>query len=179
MTPSPTPVWIYRVLIGGEMRDLVCVLPNEIGFATGLPQEAIVGALLEPVANLEGPGDDLSELSPDNFAENPVFRAFFHDIVRRYAPDEPGLRDEARRGHPYVYIIDPRTPDPGSDLSEIAEDIVGAFEVREGIIVSESYAPNPNYRLFTDNGFFTLSGALGQRLLEEVERRAAMRKAPS
>jgi hypothetical protein len=179
MRPSSTPVWIYRVLFGGEMRDLVCVLPNEIGFATGLPGEAIVGRLIEPVADLEGPGDDARELRPDNFAENPVFRAFFHDMVRRYAPDEPGLREEARRGGRYVYIIDSRTPDLGLDLSDMVEDIVGSFEVRDGAIVSESYFPNPHYRLFTQNGFFALSGAIGQRLLEEVERRAVMRKARS
>jgi hypothetical protein len=179
MTPSSTPVWIYRVLIGGEVRDLVCVLPTEIGFATGLPEEAIVGMLLEPAANFEGPGDAAPELSPENFAENPVFRTFFHDMVRRYAPDEPELREQARGGQRFVYVIDPRTPDPGLDLTEMVEDIVGTFEVCGGAVVSEAYVPNPHYRLFTENGFFTLSGAIGQRLLEEVERRAVMRKAAS
>lgn len=176
MTPSATPVWIYRVLMRGAMRDLVCVLPHEIGFETGLPQEAIVGMLLKPVADLEDPECDARELSPENFAENPVFRTFFHDMVRRYAPDEPELREQARGGQRFVYVIDPRTPDPGLDLTEMVEDIVGTFEVRGGAVVSEAYVPNPHYRLFTENGFFTLSGAIGQRLLEEVGRRAVMRK---
>jgi hypothetical protein len=169
VTASPTPVWIYRVLIAGEFRDLVCVLPTEIGFTTGLPEEAIVGMLL----------DQSDELSPHNFAENPVFRAFFHDMVRRFAPEEPELQASARTAQGFVYVIDSRTPDPSLDLTDMVEDIVGTFEVRNGAIGSEAYVPNPRYRLFSENGLFSLGGAVGQRLLEEVERRAVMRKSRS
>jgi hypothetical protein len=48
-----------------------------------------------------------------------------------------------------------------------AEDVVGAFIVRDGR-VSETYFPNEKHRLLTDNGFFRLSDTQHQRLLEEI-----------
>ena len=158
-------VFVVRAVVGGAPRDYATILPPEAVFATGLPNEAIVGLLLEPPS-------DGRPLSPDAFAENPAFRKVLDEVIGRHAPDEPALRDEARRlGSGYVYVIDGRTPDPRAQAP--AEDVIGAFQVRGGELVREPYLPNPRHRLFTGNGFFRLSDTLHQRLLEEIARRRA------
>lgn len=158
-------VFICRAVVGGEPRDYVTVIPPETAFATGLPAQAIVGILLEPVAEGEAP-------AVDAFAENPAFRNLLNEVVGRHAPDEPAIRDEAvRLGSGYVYVIDGRTPDPAGQAP--AEDVVGAFQVRDGAVVREPYLPNPRHQLLSGNGFFRLSATLHQRLLEEIARRRA------
>jgi hypothetical protein len=156
-------VFICRVDARGEARDYATVLPPETAFATGLPAEAIVGILLEPAAQGRAP-------SPDAFAENPAFRALLDEVIGRHAPDEPEIEAEAARlGSGYVYVIDGRTPDPRGQVPP--EDVVGAFQVREGAVVREPYLPNPRHRLLGENGFFRVSGTLRRRLLEEIARR--------
>ncbi|HEU4452884.1 MAG TPA: hypothetical protein VFR81_07480 [Longimicrobium sp.] len=158
-----TSVFVCRVVVSGETRDYATVIPPETAFATGLPADAIVGILLEPAAEGQAP-------SVDAFAENPAFRALLDEVVGRHAPDEPAIRDEAvRLGSGYVYVIDGRTPDPAGQVP--AEDVVGAFQVREGTIVRDPYLPNPRHQLLSENGFFRLGDALHQRLLEEIARR--------
>lgn len=156
-------IFICRAVVRGEARDYATVLPPETAFATGLPTEAIVGILLELAAEGKAP-------SPDAFAENPGFRALLDEVIGRHAPDEPAIRDEAARlGSGYVYVIDGRTPDPRGRVP--AEDVVGAFQVRDGGVVREPYLPNPRHRLLGENGFFSLSDTLRRRLLEEIARR--------
>ncbi|HEX2202715.1 MAG TPA: hypothetical protein VHG91_05445 [Longimicrobium sp.] len=160
MQPS---VFVCRVVIHGEPRDYATVLPPERVFAGGLPAEAIVGLLLAPAAEGRAP-------RPDAFAENPAFRALFDEVAGRHAPDEPEIAGEARRlGSGYVYVIDGRTPNPRGDVP--AEDVVGAFQVRDGAVVREPYLPNPKYRLLGENGFFRLSDTLRAHLLDEIARR--------
>lgn len=156
-------VFVCRVAVQGEPRDYATVLPPERVLATGLPAEAIVGLLLEPAAEGRAP-------HPEAFAENPAFRALFDEVVGRHAADDPAIVDQARRlGSGYVYVIDGRTPDARGDVP--AEDVVGAFQVREGAVVREPYLPNPKYRLLGEHGFFVLSDTLHQRLLDEIARR--------
>jgi hypothetical protein len=160
-----TSVFVCRVDVRGETRDSVTVIPPETAFATGLPAQAIVGILLEPAAEGKAP-------AVDSFAENPAFRELLNGVIGRHAPDEPAIRDEAARlGSGYVYVIDGRTPDPAGQVP--AEDVVGAFQVREGTIVRDPYLPNPRHQLLSENGFFRLSDTLHQRLLEEIARRRA------
>ena len=156
-------VFICRVAVRGEMRDHATVFAPETVFATGLPTEAIVGILLEPAVEGRAP-------SPEAFAENPAFRTLLDEVIGRHAPDDPAIEEEARwLGSGYVYVIDGRTPDPGGRVPP--EDVVGAFQVREGVVVREPYLPNPRHRLLGENGFFRLSDTLHQRLLEEIVRR--------
>lgn len=156
------PVFVYRVSVNGEPRDYVSVLPPETARAMGLPNESIVGVLLRR-------GDD-GEPVLESFSGNPAFHELLNEVVGRYAPDEPALREQAGRvGSGYVYVIDGRTPDPRGDVP--AEDVVGAFQVRDGQVVREPYLPNPRHQLLTRNGFFRLSDTLNQRLLDEIARR--------
>lgn len=49
-----------------------------------------------------------------------------------------------------------------------AEDVMGAFQVKDGEIVPGSYQANPNHRILSHNGFFQLEPILQQRLLDEL-----------
>jgi hypothetical protein len=174
MAANSLPFSIHRVLMpdGSGFRDLLCLVPPGWGFDKGLPSVVIVGALRSLHRHLLDSGDYPLDISPENFIENRVFRDLFHEIVRRFASDEPGFGAEARRlGSGFVYVIDSRTPDPGGEVP--SEDIVGGFEVRGGAVVGEAYFANPHFRLIGKNGFFTLSGWLSERLLEEIVRRTA------
>ncbi|HSU14840.1 hypothetical protein [Longimicrobium sp.] len=158
---EPTPVYIYRVSVDGEMRDYVSVLAPGVVQRAGLPAASIVGGFTE--RTVEG------EPVPASFAGNPAFVEVLSRVVARHGPDEPALRDEARRvGSGYVYVIDGRTPDPSAPMQ--AEDVIGAFQVRGGGVVREPYLPNPKHQLFTDNGFFRLSDELHRRLVEEIAK---------
>ena len=78
-----------------------------------------------------------------------------------------GLIAEAlRQGEGLVVVIDQRTPTPTGAVS--AEDIVGAFAVHSGQLVSGSYRPNPNHALLTANGFFQLGSELQPCLLQTL-----------
>jgi hypothetical protein len=171
MAPSPALLYIFRVLVKDEgWRDLVSVLPPETVFPTGLPENAIVGTLLNPDGHLRDPEEKPVDLSPASFAENPVFRTLYYDVVARLALEDPGIHYEARRkAERYVYVMDSRTPTPGGEVP--AEDIIGCFEVRDGSIVRDPFIPSSKYRLFGENGFFTLDVTFHQELLAEIARR--------
>jgi hypothetical protein len=153
-------VYVYRVSVDGEMRDYVSILPPEMTQRLGLPGAAVVGVLLTP---------DGAEEVPllERFSPNPAFVELLSHVVGRHGPDEPSLVEEARRvGSGYVYVIDGRTPDPAAPMQ--AEDVIGAFQVRDGEVVREPYLPNARHQLLTGNGFFRLSDTLHQRLVEEI-----------
>jgi hypothetical protein len=155
--------WVCRVKTPEGEQDYVTLLPPELILEHGLAPEAIVGVL----SCLLGPE---SRITPEIFARNRVFVEFLHDVIARHAPQEPGLQAEAQRlGNGWVYVIDQRTPTPDGAIPP--EDVLGALEVRDGMIVAESYRPNPNHRILSDNGFFRLGDYLHQRLMEELARR--------
>ncbi|HYH83036.1 MAG TPA: hypothetical protein VEX86_24790 [Longimicrobium sp.] len=157
---SPT-VFVCRVRVPEGTREYVTVLPPDDVLARGLPNHAIVGALLHPLAE----GEDAH---PDVFTPNPAFVRFMHDVLARHAASEPGLRDEARRlGDGYVYVIDARTPDPTGAVPP--EDVIGAVQVTGGEPVPGSYRANPKHQLLTAHGFFSLGEELHALLMREVE----------
>lgn len=155
-------VYVYRVSVDGEMRDYVSILPPEMTQRLGLPGSAVVGVLLAPE------GEEMPLL--ERFSANPAFAELLGRVVGRHGPDEPSLVEEARRvGSGYVYVIDGRTPDPAAPMR--AEDVIGAFQVRDGEVVREPYLPNPRHQLLTGDGFFRLSDTLHAKLLEELAAR--------
>jgi hypothetical protein len=161
---EPSSVYVYRVSVEGEMRDYASILPPETARRAGLPGAAIVGAFTERRPD--------GGVVMDSFSANPAFLELLNAVVGRHGPDEPALAEEARRlGSGYVYVIDGRTPDPSAPMR--AEDVIGAFQVRDGEVVRDPYLQNPQYRLLTANGFFRLSDTLHAQLLEEIEQRRA------
>src|SRR5438128_488078 len=125
------PIVVYCADTPDGAKDYVSCLPHEQVFARGLVPEAIIGVLLRPLA----PGESII---PTVFARNRVFVDFMQGVVARRGPELPGLIAEARRqAEGWVYVIDQRTRTPQGAIPP--EDIVGAFEVKGGKVLRDSY----------------------------------------
>jgi hypothetical protein len=149
-------VGVFEVRTKDGFVGMVSPLSHEFVFKKGLPNEAVFGTV--PSGN--------DKILPSNFTANPTFIEFLQGFVAEHTPSLAAFMDEARRlWDGYVYVIDYRTPDVYGDVPQ--EDILGVFEVRSGEPVS--YKTNPNYRLFTERGFFVLHPELEVRLLAEIE----------
>jgi hypothetical protein len=86
----------------------------------------------------------------------------------------PGLIAKAKRqGEGWVYVVDQRTPFPQGAVPP--EDIVGAFEIKDGQVVSGSYRPSPKHMILSASGFFRLGSELQPCLLEELNALAGGR----
>lgn len=72
-------VFVARVDTPEGRRDLVTLLPPSGSFEQGLVPEAIVGSLLRPLGPHEA-------VTPDNFARNPVFVEFLHQVALYHRP---------------------------------------------------------------------------------------------
>lgn len=155
------PVWVFRVQMPDGWRDLVACVAPERASSRGLVPQAIVGELIRPL----DPGEPIR---PEVFARNSVFVDFLHEVIGRRGPDCPELRSKARQvGNGSLFLVDRRTPTPQGDVP--AEDIIGAFEVRDGEFVPDSYQGSPNHMILSDHGFLDLGTQLQAALLEEVQ----------
>jgi hypothetical protein len=142
------------------LKHYVSFLPGEHVFARGLVPESIVGVLLRPLE----PGEAITSAV---FARNRVFVDFMHDVIARRGPGVPGLIAEARRQrNGWVYVVDQRTQMPQGLVPP--EDIVGAFEVKDGEVVPGSYRRSPRHVILSADGFFQLGVELQACLMEEV-----------
>jgi len=141
--------------------DILALLPPEIFTKRGIGYDSIVGHWTEFVAE----GD---EMPAATFRPNKAFVALLHDVVAINAPLVPELQTAARKQHKgWLYILDARTPTPDGEVP--LRDIIGAFEVREGAMVPDSYWANPEHLLFSSDGLFQLgSTSLQKALLERV-----------
>lgn len=137
--------------------DVLSILtPDEVHSLGGLPPDAVAGTLS---------GDDRTV---DGFRPNPRFVALMHEVIRTAASSDPGLSAAARaQGDGWVYVIDLRTPE-GPQGNIPPEDIIGAFEVRQGELVPDSYRANDGHRVFTENGLVTLPPSLRAALVERL-----------
>lgn len=158
---KPTlPIHICEVKTPGGMVAYVTLTPPAEAIKRGLVTQEIIGQLLD-LHREDGP------FEPDNFARNRAFVDFMHSVIEKYGPAVPNLAEAARaQANGWVHIIDGRTPTPQGAVP--AEDVVGAFQVKDGEIVSGSYQANPNHRMLSRHGFFQLEPVLQQRLLDEL-----------
>lgn len=157
------PISVCRVDTPDGKKDYVTCLSHEVIFQHGLPTEAIIGVLTEPV-------QATSSIVPENFARNRVFVEFLHEVIARCGPTLASLQEEAeRQGNGWLYIIDQRSPSlSNQDATIPPEDIIGAFHVENGKLSPDIYQRNSNHQIFTENGFFQLGAELQTRLLEEL-----------
>ena len=65
--------------------------------------------------------------------------------------------------------MDRRIADNPQEEETSAEDILGAFEIKNGQILANSYQPNDNYLIFGKNGLFQLPDSLNQALINALE----------
>jgi hypothetical protein len=128
--------------------DVVSLLPSEICFAHGLAGAAIVGFCTRLVR--QG-----LTLDPESFRPNRLFINLLHEVIATNAPADPELQMAARQQHTgAVNLLDGRTPTPRGAVPP--HDIIGGFQVKDGVIVPSSYQANPNHRLLSQDGLFKL-----------------------
>jgi len=153
-------MYVLEIPIDGRPSYIVSVAKPEGPFAGGLPKEAVVGQLIEG-----------TELRPDNFAENPLFQGIMHAVIAARGSECEGLlaAAAAQQNGP-VYVSDRRAGKFEGDVAK--EDIIGAFEVSDGLIIIDSYMPNPEHSLMSDKGFFVLDRCLYDKLMEELGKLA-------
>jgi hypothetical protein len=163
MVMNEMPVEVVFVRNADGDRDCVTLVPAAVAFSKGLVPEAIVGQLLRLMK-------DGGSVTPDNFARNPVFVELLHTVVARECPKTARCVAEAKSiGNGYLYVIDQRTPTP--DDAVPPEDIVGAFEVKDGAVTPASYKANPNHRILSSRGFCRLGPHLNACVVKEVQNR--------
>jgi len=72
------------------------------------------------------------------------------------------------------YIIDQRAHTTNGSVPP--ENIIGAFEVKEGELLPESYRRNPSHLILSPDGFFNLGAELQKCLVEELSASVATGK---
>jgi hypothetical protein len=153
-------ITVCRVENPDGAKYYVTCLPVEQLCVRGLAPEAIIGVLLRPLKPDE-------VITPAVFVQNRVFVDFLHRVIARHGPELPGVIAEAgRQRDGWVYVIDQRTRTPQGAVPP--EDIIGAFEVRGGQVVPDSYLPFPSHMILTEDGFFRLGAELQALLLQEL-----------
>lgn len=160
------PISVCRVSTPEGSKDYVTCLPHELIFEHGLPAEAIIGVLTQPV-------EQTSSITPENFSRNRVFVEFLHEMIASTGPTLESLIEDAKRqGEGWLYIIDQRSPSLTNEEATIPpEDILGAFVVENGSIKPDAYQRNSNHQILTENGFFQLGNEMQTALLNELHQR--------
>jgi hypothetical protein len=141
-----------------KYKGISFLSPQEVQSLGGLSDEAIAGFIV----------DDLP--TPETFRPNARFIEFMHQVIRTAAPFDPDLRAAAReQGNGWVYIIDLRTPD--GPLGRVpTEDIIGAFQVQNGEIISDSYETNEQHLVFATSGLVCLPPSLRAAFVAQLPR---------
>ncbi|CAN5394290.1 hypothetical protein BH10PLA1_BH10PLA1_08120 [soil metagenome] len=146
----------------------ITVLPTDVVFSKGMISECILGVLHRALAAGES-------ITPDIFTVNPVFVKFLHEIIARYGAEDEGCQNEAKRlGTGWVYVLDGRTKTPRGTVP--SQDILGAFEAKDGQLLPDRYRFSPNHKILTEDGFFRLSPKLYRLLLKELQLRLAQKR---
>jgi len=135
-----------------EGHGLAILRPEEADKRGGMPLEAIIGIWY---------GD---EPSPDRFTPNLYFVDFMHDVIKSAGPTDPSLLATAsQQQEGWLFVFDHRqqgdTP---------TEDIIGAFEIRQGMIVADTYWRNDDHVVFSEKGPVQLPPTLQQVMVERA-----------
>lgn len=147
MAMSDRQVFLYEVDTDDGRRHYFSDLDPDWTFERGLDPETILGMVR--------PGADVDHLGPADIVEGGAFLRLLSRVIHENIADSEAVREQAiSQGTGYVYLIDGRTPDPGGRVPPA--DIIGAVEVRDGVVVSGSYQHNREHRLFTAAGWFRL-----------------------
>ena len=146
-------------LPGGEpVVRVLSLLGPDVAFKNGLAGPAIAGVFQS------------EEFTPENFVPNRAFIDVLHQVIREKGPTLGGFAQAAQKqGNGSLAIIDLRTAE-GPNGNVPPDDIVGAFAVADGRASSDTYSPNPNYRVFTKDGLTRLPEPLHGILVAELTR---------
>lgn len=148
---------MYDVETEAGWVSAIAAVPPEFALENGLPSPAVVGSV--PRGS--------KEITLENFTPNPEFSDFMNLVISRHGGEDPALRNQAREaGEGWVFMIDLRVDEITEELA--SEDIIGAFQAKDGEVVAGSYRANPKHRLLGERGLVLLDDWLQQRLVEEL-----------
>lgn len=148
----------------GQLQYYLTVAPPADIEQRGASADTIVGTL-------KSLPESFATMSPDTFVPNERFVRLLHEVIGSRGPEQPGLQYEAARiGQGHVFIIDQRGPTPSGRVPP--EDILGYFTVADGIIITDSYRSNANYRVLTERGLMRLHSELHAALVAELRARS-------
>jgi hypothetical protein len=146
--------YIYKTDGEGVQRYVLSLLPAEAGLKNSSGNTAIVGFLTT------------EKLDFNNFTENKAFKERVQQLMAEHLPTHPDFLNEGKRvGTGYAYVLDKRTKKPRGDVP--FRDVIGAMDFNEGILIPDSYTPNVNYKLFTQDGLFQLPYGIEEKLAAE------------
>ena len=152
-------MWVFDIeneLHKKRSRALSPISPEQVETIGSLKGEAIIGFINGKV------------LSIDNFTPNRVFKEFMQTIIAAEALKDSELQAAALEQQAgWLYIIDNRVADLEQEETDPG-DILGAFEIKEGQIVANSYQPNENYLIFGNHGLMQLPGSLHEALIKAL-----------
>ncbi len=107
----------------------------------------------------------------DNVIINEKFLWVFHKVIKDRFGNRPDVQAEGdKQKNGQVYIIDNRCK---NRQNIPVQDIIGWFPVREQIILTEDYRPNPQYQIFTADGIFSLPEHVCMDLMKELKKKDA------
>jgi hypothetical protein len=148
------------------LRALSVLMPQDVQSLGALPGEAVCGFM-------SGNND-----SVEHFRPNRVFIDLMHSVIRTAGPyDISMVSAAAQQQEGWLYVIDLRTPD-GPQGEVPAEDIIGAFEVKDGLIVADSYWANDQHQVFSVNGLVQLPPSLHDALVQAIRDRHSYHTTP-
>jgi hypothetical protein len=139
-----------------ELRALSLLSPKQVEKIGTLQSEAILGFITG------------EQLSLDYFHPNQIFIDLLQNVVGSEAPTDAELQAAAiEQKEGYINIIDRRVANR-LDEETSPEDILGAFEIKEGRIVANSYQANENYLIFGNHGLMQLPASLHEALINAL-----------
>lgn len=135
---------LFEVAIDESIKHMLSFIQHEDAFQNGIKDKAVVGYLKDPTA----------PILHENITYNPSFIYLFHNVVKDTSLHSTQLSEAAlKQNTGYIYIIDLRDKNRPNTKPQ---DIIGAFKLEEGKIIADSYSPNPNYQLISEDGAFKL-----------------------
>ena len=135
--------------------------PKEVQELGQLPGPAVCGVIEE------------EDLSAQRFRPNRAFIDLMHEVIKSVGPEESSMQEAAtQQKSGWIYVIDLRTPD-GPQGQVPPEDIIGAFEVKEGRIQADSYQANDKHLVYSENGLVRLPSALHEALIARLRSLAS------
>jgi len=90
-----------------------------------------------------------------------------HEVVARSAPDVADYQTQAKQiQNGWLYVIDGRTKSSTSVVP--LRNILGAFTVKDGSVVQNSYRRNDQYVIYSEDGFISLHETLAANVVDEL-----------
>jgi hypothetical protein len=141
---------------GENVKALSFLNLEQVKQIGSLQSESILGFIIGDILSLK------------YFKPNKVFKDFTQTVIAAEAPKDSELQAAALAQQAgWLYIIDNRVADIEREETN-PEDILGAFEIKDGLIVANSYQPNENYLIFGNNGLMQLPASLHEALINAL-----------